>query len=339
VKAVVLVGGEGTRLRPLTETVPKPLLPLVDRAILDHVLDHLVAYGIEEVVMSSPYLEETFAPFIASRAGSPPIVWVTETVPLGTGGAIVSVLDHLGDEPFLALNGDILTDVDLGALVARHGAHGAAATIALHPVEDARAFGLVDTDGGGRVTAFREKPPDAVAGDINAGTYVLEPSALSAWPRDTYLWIEGEVFPKLIADGAVVVGDRSDAYWLDLGTPQQYLRAHADLLAGRVAGRTYQAPWLGPEAAVDVTATVAADVAVGARSTVGHDSTVSASVVMPQAQIASGARVEGSILGGRVVVGKGATVIDSVLGEGARVPDGASLADARVSAGALAEPS
>ena len=325
-------------MRPLTETVKKELLPLVDRPILDHVLDHLVAHGVEEVVMSSPYLEETFEPFIVSRAGTPQIVWVTEAEPLGTGGAIVSVLDRLSDEPFLALNGDILTDLDLGALVTRHGETGAAVTIALHHVEDARAFGLVDTTGGDRVTAFREKPPDVVPGDINAGTYVVEPSALSAWPRDTYLWIEGEVFPKLIADGSLLVGYRSDAYWLDLGTPQQYLRAHADLLAGRVAGRTYEAPWLGPDAAVDATATLAADVAVGTRSAIGRECTVSGSVVMPEAQIASGARVEGSILGPRAVVGSGATLVDSVLGEAARVPEGAVLIGARVPAGALAEP-
>ena len=179
-KAVVLVGGEGTRLRPLTETVPKPLLPLVDRPILEHVLDHLVAHGVAEVVMSSPYLEETFHPFLEARGGRPAVTWVTEREPLGTGGAIVSVLDRLGDEPFLALNGDILTDLDLTAMLERHRSRGAAVTIALHRVEDARAFGLVATDPTGRVTEFREKPPDPIPGDINAGTYVLDPPASAA---------------------------------------------------------------------------------------------------------------------------------------------------------------
>ena len=117
-----VVGGEGTRLRPLTETTPKPLLPLVDRPTLDHVLDHLVAHGVREVIMSSPYLEETFDPFIRSRGEVPTIAWVTEREPLGTGGAIVSVLHLLGDEPFLALNGDIVTDLDLGAVRAAHDA-------------------------------------------------------------------------------------------------------------------------------------------------------------------------------------------------------------------------
>src|ERR687897_106448 len=119
-KAVVLVGGEGTRLRPLTETVPKPLLPLVDRPMLDHVLDHLVAHGIREVIMSSPYLEETFHPFIRARGGDPAITWITEREALGTGGAVVSALDRLGDGPFFALNGDVLTDLDLTAMLASH---------------------------------------------------------------------------------------------------------------------------------------------------------------------------------------------------------------------------
>ena len=225
-----------TRLRPLTETVPKPLLPLVDRPILGHVLDHLVVHGVHEVIMSSPYLEGTFHPFIEARGGDPAITWITEREALGTGGAIVSVLDRLGDHPFFALNGDVLTDLDLTAMLASHRERGAAVTIARHHVEDARAFGLVEADRVGRITAFREKPPDPLPGDINAGTYVLEPSALRAWPAGTSISIEAEIFPGLIRDGAAMHAFDDDAYWLDLGTPEQYLRAHVDLLGGRVRG-------------------------------------------------------------------------------------------------------
>ena len=181
-KAVVLVGGEGTRMRPLTETMPKPLLPLLDRRSLDHVLDHLARHGVHEVVLSSPYLEATFHPFIEARRGNPAITWITETEALGTGGAIVNALDRLGDEPFFALNGDILTDLDLTAMLAFHRDREAAVTIALHHVEDARAFGLVATEPDGRVLEFREKPQDAIPGDINAGTYLLDPEALGGWP-------------------------------------------------------------------------------------------------------------------------------------------------------------
>jgi NDP-sugar pyrophosphorylase family protein len=333
-KAVVLVGGEGTRLRPLTETVPKPLLPLVDRPILDHVLDHLVAHGVREVIMSSPYLENTFHPFIEARDGDPEITWVTEREPLGTGGAIVSALDHLGDEPFFALNGDILTDLDLTAMLASHRERGAVATIALHHVEDARAFGLVVTDPTGRVTEFREKPPDPIAGEINAGTYVLEPSALRAWPAGTYLWIEGEVFPTLIREGAAVYGFDAGAYWLDLGTPEQYLRAHVDLLEGRVRGISYEAPWVARDASVDPAARVGRSVVIGQGARVGAGAEVDEAVLLARSVVEEDAHVVRSIVGPRGAVGRGATLIGSVLGEGARVPPGVKLEGARLGPGA-----
>jgi mannose-1-phosphate guanylyltransferase len=333
-KAVVLVGGEGTRLRPLTETVPKPLLPLVDRPILAHVLDHLVAHGVSEVVMSSPYLEETFHPFLETRGDVPTVTWVTEREPLGTGGAIVTVLDRLGDEPFFALNGDILTDLDLTAMLDRHRSRGAAVTIALHRVEDARAFGLVTTDPTGFVTGFREKPPDPMPGDINAGTYVLDPQVLRGWDPGTYIWIEGEIFPSLIAEGVPMDGFGSEAYWLDLGTPEQYLRAHADLLAGRVAGHAYAAPWIGPGAHVDTSARVGRFVAIGPDARVEAGAEVDATVLLPGSVIEEGARVVRSVLGSGATVGAGASLAGSVLGDGVRVGPGASLDGVRLGADA-----
>ena len=332
-KAVVLVGGEGTRLRPLTETTPKPLLPLVDRSILDHVLDHLVAHGVREVIMSSPYLEDTFHPFIEARGDEPAITWITEPEPLGTGGAIVSSLDPLGDEPFFALNGDILTDLDLTEMLASHRERGAVVTIALHHVQDARAFGLVATDPSGRVTEFREKPPDPIPGVINAGTYVLEPSALLAWPAGTYIWIEGEIFPALIRDGAAVYGFDADAYWLDLGTPEQYLRAHVDLLAGRVRDISYEAPWVGPGASIDPAAHVGRWVVIGEGARVGAGAEVDEAVLLAGAVVDDGARVVRSIVGPGGTVGRGATLVDSVLGEGAEVPPGATLEAVRLGSG------
>jgi mannose-1-phosphate guanylyltransferase len=328
--AVVLVGGEGTRLRPLTETVPKPLLPLVDRPILDHVLDHLVEHGVREVIMSSPYLEDTFHPILAARKGRPEITWVTEREPLGTGGAIVSALGRLGDEPFLALNGDILTDLDLTAMLERHRSSGAAVTIALHHVEDTRAFGLIESDPTGRIAAFREKPPDPIPGEINAGTYVLDPSCLRAWSPGTYIWIEGEIFPTLITDGVPLFGFGSNAYWLDLGTPEQYLRAHADLLAGKVRGRTYDAPWLGPGASVDPSARVGTAVAVGAGASIEAEAEVDESVLLSQASVGQGARVSRSIVGSRALVGADASLVECVLGDGVRVAPGTTLEGARL---------
>jgi mannose-1-phosphate guanylyltransferase len=333
VKAVVLVGGEGTRLRPLTETMPKPLLPLVDRSILDHVLDHLLAHGIWDVLMSSPYLEHTFHPFIEARGGEPAIAWVTEREPLGTGGAIVSVMERLGHEPFFALNGDVLTDLDLTAMLASHRERGAAVTIASHRVKDARAFGLVVADPTGRITEFREKPADRVPGDINAGTYVLEPSALRSWPVGTNTSIEKEIFPKLIRDGAAVIRFDDDAYWLDLGTPEQYLRAHVDLLEGRVRGSSYPAPWIGAGASLDPTARVGRTVAIGRGASVGSEAQLDEAVLMAEASVEARGRVERSIVGARGVVGEGATLVDSVLGEGVVVPAGVTLEGVRLGSG------
>jgi mannose-1-phosphate guanylyltransferase len=339
VKAVVLVGGEGTRLRPLTETTPKPLLPLVDRAILDHVLDHLVANGIREVIMSSPYLEDRFDPFIAGRHGEPAITWITEREPLGTGGAIVGALDRLGDEAFVALNGDILTDLALDEMVSEHRDRGAAATIALHPVEDVRAFGVVVRDGDGRVAAFREKPEEGGSGEINAGTYVLEPAALRPWSGAGAASIERDIFPRLIADGAPVHGFPADAYWTDLGTPERYLEAHLDLLRGAVLGASYEAPWLGDRVAVGADARVGRWSVLGASASVGAGASVDDSVLFPGALAGEDARVERSILGHGAVVEDGASAVGCVLGDGARVPAGLALEGWRGPAGAVAGPS
>jgi len=337
-KAVVLVGGFGTRLRPLTETVKKELLPLVDRPILDHVLDHLARHGVHEVVLSSPYLEAAFHPFIEARRGDPAITWITESAPLGTGGAIVNALDAVGDEPFLALNGDILTDLDLTAMLRVHRDRGAVVTIALHHVDDARAFGLVVVDREGRIREFREKPTDLVPGDVNAGTYVLDPSALRAWSNEHELSIEREVFPAIIASGGGVWGFPADAYWIDLGTPEKYLQAHYDLLDGKVRDVRYEAPWVAPTAVVDPTARVGRWVAVGAEARLGADSDVEDSVIHPGAAVGSGAVVSRTIVGPGAHVGAEVTLEGCVLGAGARIADGLALTGERVGTDAEAPP-
>ncbi|HEY7667399.1 MAG TPA: NDP-sugar synthase [Actinomycetota bacterium] len=330
-KAVVLVGGQGTRLRPLTATVKKELLPLVDRAILDHTLDRLVRHGVHEVVMSSPYLEELFDPFIASRHGDPSIAWVTEREALDTGGAIVNAVHRLEpDEPFFALNGDILTDLDMTAMLALHREHDAAATIALHHVDDARAFGLVELEHDGRIRAFREKPEEPIPGDVNAGTYVLDPRALARWTADRPISIEREIFPSVIDGGRAVYGFASGAYWRDLGTPENYLRAHFDLLEGKVSGVVYPAPWVAADAEVDPSARIGRRVAVGAGARVGPDAVIEDSVLHPGCSIGARSRVAGSIVGPGATVGAGASAVSSVLGEGASVPDGQAIEDARV---------
>jgi len=337
-KAVVLVGGFGTRLRPLTETVKKELLPLVDRPILDHILDHLARHGVHEVVLSSPYLEAAFHPFIEARHGDPAITWITEAAPLGTGGAVVNALDAIGDEPFFALNGDILSDLDLTAMLRAHREREAVVTISLHHVDDARAFGLVVMDHDGRIREFREKPTDPVPGDVNAGTYVLDPSVLRVWTNERALSIEREVFPAIIASGGSVCGFPTEAYWIDLGTPEKYLQAHFDLLGGKVRGVSYEAPWIAPTAVVDPQARVGRWVAVGAEARLGADARIEDSVIHPGAAVGPRAVVARTIVGPGAHVGAGTTVDGCVLGAGARVADGLELTGQRIGTDAEAPP-
>jgi mannose-1-phosphate guanylyltransferase len=335
VKAVVLVGGEGTRLRPLTETVPKPLLPVANRSFLHRVLDHLADHGVHEVVLSSPYLEETFAQFVDERHGDPKITWITEAEPLGTGGAIVNALPHLGPESFFVLNGDILTDLDLTALLEFHRSNEAAATITLSHVEDARPYGLVATGAGGRVLEFREKPSEPVPGNVNAGTYVLDPSALAGWPRGDMISIEREIYPSLIGEGRPVFGFVTDAYWMDLGTPEKYLRAHLDVLQGRIRGIDVPAPFVARGAVVDG-AELGAMVVVGPGASVARSARIDESVLHEGSSVGERAVVRGSILGRGSRVGVAAELDDCVLGEDAVVPDGVRASGLRVPAGETA---
>jgi mannose-1-phosphate guanylyltransferase len=319
-------------MRPLTETTPKPLLPLMDRPSLAHVLDHLARHGIHQVVLSSPYLEKTFHPFIESRLGDPEITWITEEAPLGTGGAVLNALGVLGvGETLFALNGDILTDLDLTAMLASHREHGASVTIALHRVDDARPFGLVDRDDDGRVVGFQEKPEQPIPGEVNAGTYLLDPEALSGWQPGVNASIEREVFPGIIASGRPVYGFSTDAYWLDLGTPEKYLQAHFDMFEGKVHGVAYPAPWIAPDAEVDLRAHLGRWVAVGAKATVGAEAELDDSVLHPGSAVGAGAKVVGSIVGAGAHVGDRAILTGCVLGEGSSVDDGEELEGARLS--------
>jgi NDP-sugar pyrophosphorylase family protein len=335
-KAVVLVGGEGTRLRPLTETIPKPLLPVVNRPFLDHVLDHLLRHDVDEVILSSPYLESAFRPFIEGRRQSPRITWITEETRLGTGGAVVNA-GPLVNETFLVLNGDILTDLDLTAMLGFHRRRGAVATIALTHVEDARPYGLVEIAEDGRVSAFREKPASLVPGDVNAGTYVLEPEALSGWEPDREISIEREIYPSLIERGDRVFGFLSTAYWMDLGTPQKYLEAQFDILLGRVAGYSLRAPLVAGSAHIDRTAEIGRRVVVGEEVVVAEGASISDSVLHDRARIGSHARVGACVVGAHAVVGAGAVLSGCVLAEGASVPEGLEARDLRVPPGEVAQ--
>ena len=234
-KAIVLVGGEGTRLRPLTYSTPKPLLPIANQAFLERQLTWLAYYGVDEVVLSLGYLPDAFeAHFPEGRFGDLKLRYAVEDHPLGTAGAIRFAARGI-EERIIVCNGDVLTTLDLDALVAFHDAHEAEATIYLTQVADPSAFGVVPTRDDGAVVAFVEKPPKGRAPTnwINGGTYVLEPSVLDRIPERLTVSIERETFPRMLDEPSRLHAMPSDAYWIDIGTPEKYLQAHTDVFARR----------------------------------------------------------------------------------------------------------
>jgi mannose-1-phosphate guanylyltransferase len=336
VKAVVLVGGEGTRLRPLTSTMPKPLVPLIDRPLLAHLLARLGRFGVDEVLLSSPYLGNRFERFVEGWTEAPRIAWVTEREPLGTAGAIANAARDL-DATFLVCNGDILTDLRLHDLVAAHRSAGAVATIALTPVDDARPYGLVVTIPAGRVTEFREKPAVPIPGNINAGTYVLEPGSIDSVAPGRSVSIERETFPALIASGGPVHAFVSDAYWMDVGTPEKYLRATFDVLEGRVSDLSYRAPYVDPSAVVSDGAAIGRLAVLGRLAAVEAGARIEDSIVLDGAIVESNATVRDCILGPGSRVGEGAILHSSVLGEGVIVPAGTTVTGERIGGPAAVE--
>ncbi len=332
-KAVVLVGGQGTRLRPLTDTRPKPMMNLVDRPFVEHQIDLLAHHGVRDIVFSCGYRPDALREhFGDGTAHGVRMRYVVDPEPLGTAGAVANAGDIIGADEVLVLNGDILTDLDLGAVIAAHHARGAEATIVLTPVEDPSAYGLVRLDADQRVTEFLEKPtPDQlIPGEpflINAGTYVLSPAAVARIPRGRASSIERETFPVIAREGGLY-GYPSDAYWRDIGTHGSYLDAHADVLAGRA--RTQTAVNGGAHAGEGVDVHDEADVhghtVLGGGTRVRKGARVTDSVVGAGADVGEGARVERSILGDGVRVGRDASITGlMVIGDDAVVADGARL--------------
>lgn len=317
-QAIVLVGGEGTRLRPLTSDVPKPAVTLVDRPFLAYAIEWLAGHGVSEVVLACGFLPDVLRETLGEeeRAGVA-ITYVAEPEPLGTAGAIRFAADALGDrleDRFLALNGDVLADLDLSALVRAHEERGAQASIGLHPVEDSSAYGLVRCDEEGRVLEFLEKTGEAVPGEINAGAYVLDRSVLDLVPPGQAVSIEREVFPRLVGEG--LYGLLLEGYWMDIGTPERYLQASWDILEGRVETRVEPS---SPGQLVAEDALIAEGARVGPRA-----------VVAAGCHLADGAEAVDSVLLDGCTVGENARVENSILAPGAKVEPGARLVSAVV---------
>jgi mannose-1-phosphate guanylyltransferase len=344
-QALILAGGEGTRLRPLTTTIPKPVVPLANQPLITFMIEWLHRHGVDDVILSCGFLAEGVRRVLGDgEALGVRIRYVEEPTPLGTGGAL-GYAGELLDERFLMLNGDVLTDFDLGSQLAHHERAGARATIALYPVDDPSMYGLVRTDEEHAVTEFVEKPsPEEIDTNlINAGAYVLERSILDEMPpAGTNISIEREVFPKLVGHG--LYGFPAEGYWLDVGTPDRYLQATVDILEGNVAtelgrrldegprviadGASVEGRVIAP-ALVGAGSSIAVGAIVGGRATLGPDVVIGAgahienSVVLEGTTVGAHTRINGSIVGPRARIGERCQLEDRVvLGEGVELGAG-----------------
>ncbi len=333
VEAIVLVGGQGTRLRPLTISAPKPLLPAAGVPFLAHQLARAAASGVVRAVLATSYRADMFEAGLGDGSSfGLELDYVMEEEPLGTGGGIRNAAARLTcgpDDPVLILNGDVLSGHDIAAQLKAHRAADAAVTLHLVEVDDPSSFGCVPTDDTGRVTAFLEKTPTPVTNRINAGCYVFKRRAIDRIPDGRVVSVERETFPGLIAAGESVLGFVDTAYWLDVGTPEAFVRASCDLVLGVLASPAMPGPCgdalVLPGAAVDSAADLSAGTVIGARSVIAPGARVRGSVLFDEVTVAPGASVEGSILGRGVRVGEGAVLDGAFVGEGAVIGPGNEL--------------
>jgi mannose-1-phosphate guanylyltransferase len=333
-EAIMLVGGKGTRLRPLTLSAPKPLLPTAGVPFLAHQLSRAAECGITHVVLATSYRADMFAEaFGTGERFGLSIDYVYESEPLGTGGGIRNAAGRLRggpDEPVVILNGDVLSGHDLSAQVDLHRKKEAAVTLHLVPVDDPSRYGCVPTSDTGRVTAFLEKTPNPVTNQINAGCYVFRRSVIDSIPAGEVVSVERQTFPGLIEAGAVVMGYAEAAYWLDVGTPEAFVRGSCDVVLGRLrssamSGAPGESLVLG-DAAVSPEAQLSAGTTVGYLAVVESGAVVSGSVIFDGASVGPGAIVRDSIVGRDATIAGGAVLDNVVIGDGAYVGPGNELA-------------
>jgi mannose-1-phosphate guanylyltransferase len=311
VQALILAGGEGTRLRPLTYTTPKPVMPLAGRPFLSFMLDWAHVHGVDEVILSCGFLSDGVKRVLGDIYDGMRLRYVVEEEPLGTAGPVRLALDEgVLEERLIVLNGDVLTDIDLSAELDQHARTGARVTLALYAVDDTASYGVVPTDGEGRVEAFLEKADGETATNrINAGAYVVEREVIESIPAGRPVSFEREVFPRLVGEG--LYGYLAEGYWIDIGTPQRYLESTWDLLAGRVKSK------LPPR---DETGSLVDESCLVSGAHIGPQS-----VLGRHCSVGTDSRIERSVLHDRVTVGADATVRESVLGEGVRVGQRATI--------------
>ena len=334
-KAVILVGGEGTRLRPLTYEIPKAMVPVLNRPFLEHTLAYLKNYEVKDIILALGYLPESVQSYFGDGSGSGVrLTYVVEDDPLGTGGAVKNVEQHL-DSTFVVLNGDIFTDIDIADMLAFHRSKGAKVTIALTWVDDPCPFGAVETDSEGRVERFVEKPsPDRVTTHwINAGIYIIEPEVLEHVPPNTHYMFERGLFPLLLELGEPVYGYSSSGYWLDMGTPEKYLSLNCDLLLTKaksalIGGLTGDEVRCDQDVVIHPSAEVVGPAVIGGRCRIDSRACIKGPVVIgPDCHIGESAIIERVVLWRGVDTGAGVTAKHCILGTDTRIKDNDQVAN------------
>jgi len=326
-QAIVLVGGEGTRLRPLTYGTPKPMVPIMNVPFLARTLERLYAAGIKDVVLPAGYLPQAISDYFGDGSNlDMKITYVIEETPLGTAGALKNVEQHITG-PFFVLNGDVLTSLDLRDMVRYHQEKGGSGVIHLIKVEDPSAFGCVVHDENGRVSAFVEKPPreQAPTNEINAGTYLLERSVLDMIPAGRNVSIERETFPKMLADGVPLYAYTTKDYWLDVGRPEHYLTAHRDILNGTMPLQLE--PGISGPGAREIHASIIPPVHLDEDVQIAQGARIGPNVVIGRGcKIATATKIVDSVLWEDVIVEEGAVIEEAIIASGSRVGAGAHIA-------------
>ncbi|MDO4910280.1 MAG: NDP-sugar synthase [Corynebacterium sp.] len=330
--AVILVGGKGTRLRPLTVNTPKPMLPTAGVPFLKHLLARIEAAGIKHVILSTSFKAEVFTDYFGDGNDlGLEIEYVTEEVALGTGGGIRNVLDHVRNDRVMIFNGDVLGGADLGALLQTHVEKSADVTMHLLRVPDPRAFGCVPTDENGIVQAFLEKTPNPPTDQINAGCYIFQRDIIAEIPADREVSVERDVFPKLLEEGRTIAGHVDQSYWRDMGTPKDFVRGSSDLIRGIAPSPLLE--HLNGEYLVEPTAKVGNNVlllggsVIGAGSNVGDGCRIDESVIFENVTIEPGARIKDSIIAAGAHIGANAIIDHAIIGEGASIGARCELRD------------
>ena len=344
-QAIVLVGGEGTRLRPLTYGTPKPMVPIMNVPFLARTLERLYAAGIKDVILPAGYMPQAITEYFGDGSRlDMKITYVIEEVPLGTAGAIKNVEEHIRG-PFFMLNGDVLTSLDLTAMMDFHRQKGGLGALHLIKVEDPSAFGCVVHDANGRVSAFIEKPPreEAPTDEINAGTYLLEREVLDLIPAGRPVSIERETFPRILAEGNALYAFTTKDYWMDVGRPEHYLDAHRDILLGRMPLQLE--PGISGQDGGKARGTIVPPVHFDGDVEIEEGAFVGPNVVLGKGcRIATGVKLRNSVLWDNVTVGADALIEDTIIASRARIGAGAVVNsgsvighDANIDPGAVLE--